>query len=203
MTSILCCSLSQADGQAFEDFYHRASPARRKKADALHHQKDKLRCLLGEVLLRRCLGTANFTLLQGEFGKPYVKERKDFHFNISHSGDFVVLAWGDKPVGIDIEQIRGDAKIEKLARRHFTQPEQDYVFRGEEAEKSHRFFQIWTAKESYLKYLGTGLSKSLQSFDVRSMDFPHFFTQTLGDCCLTLCTEDGEFQLELLEFSQL
>ena len=31
---------------------------------------------------------------------------KNFDFNISHSGQYVVLAISDKPVGIDIERIK-------------------------------------------------------------------------------------------------
>ena len=203
MTRILCCSLSQPDERAYCDLYRRASQSRREKADALRKAEDKFRCLIGEALLRRALGTGDFTLALGEFGKPYVNERPEIRFNISHSGSWVVLVLSRREVGIDIEQIRPDAKAEKLARRHFTPGEQDYVFEGAEGKLADRFFHIWTAKESYLKYLGTGLSKSLQSFDVLSMEFPHFFTQTLGDCCLTLCTEDSGYVLEQLSLEEL
>lgn len=202
MTHILCFSLLQVNEADFHSLYARASQARRAKADAFRRREDQLRCLVGEALLRYALGTDGFTLLQGEFGKPYVKERPEVHFNISHSGPWVVLAYGDREVGIDIEQIHMDAGKEKLARRFFTETEQAWIFQNQ-ADWGPRFFQIWTAKESYLKYLGTGLCKSLQSFDVLSMNFPHFFTQTLEDCCLTLCTEDAGFELELLSLEQL
>lgn len=203
MARILCFSLSQLDGQGYQALYRRASQSRREKADSFRLTTDKYRCLVGEALLRQTLGTDEFTLALGEYGKPYVAEQPDFHFNLSHSGDWVVLACSDREVGIDIEQIRADAKIEKLARRHFTPGEQNYVFSDGESHMADRFFRIWTAKESYLKYLGTGLSKSLQSFNVLSMEFPHFFTQTLEGCCLTLCTEDTGYQIEQLSWEQL
>lgn len=203
MTRVLCVSLSRLEEQAYSNLYRRASQSRREKADTLRQPEDKYRCLLGEALLRYALGTDAFTLSQGEYGKPYAAEMPEIHFNISHSGPWVVLAISQREVGIDIEVIRPDIKTEKLARRHFTPGEQAYVFSGEESQLADRFFRIWTAKESYLKYLGTGLSRSLQSVDVISMDFPHFFTQTLEDCRLTLCTEDTTFALEQLSPEQL
>ena len=45
--------------------------------------------------------------------------------------------------------------------------EQEYIFSVKnDAEKAARFTEIWTLKESYLKYLGCGLSQSLESFAV-------------------------------------
>ena len=41
----------------------------------------------------------------GEFGKPYFTENNDFKFNISHSGDWAVIAVSDCEIGIDIEKI--------------------------------------------------------------------------------------------------
>ena len=37
--------------------------------------------------------------------KPYIKNCP-YHFNLSHSGDFLLLAVGDTPVGADIEKIK-------------------------------------------------------------------------------------------------
>lgn len=39
-------------------------------------------------------------------GKPVVRQLPSFHFNLSHSGDWVVCAVDDAPVGIDIEEIK-------------------------------------------------------------------------------------------------
>lgn len=39
-------------------------------------------------------------------GKPVVRHIPSFHFNLSHSGDWVVCAIDDAPVGIDIEEIK-------------------------------------------------------------------------------------------------
>ena len=152
--------------------------------------------------MKRHLGNGEFTLVKNEHGKPRVQNCSDFHFNISHSGHWVVLACGETEVGIDVETIRMDSKKEKIARRFFTQAEQNYVFQ-DETGFDDRFYQIWTAKESYLKCLGMGLQKALNSFCVRSMEYPNFFCQQLDNCAMTLCTEDLAYRLELLCPEQL
>ena len=43
-------------------------------------------------------------LAVAEKGKPYLKGREDLHFNISHSGNFVLCALGECPLGVDIER---------------------------------------------------------------------------------------------------
>lgn len=117
---------------------------------------------------------------RGTYGKPYIKGKESFYFNISHSGEYVVLAYGDQPVGIDIEEIR-DKNLDKnidVAKRCFTEKEYEYVLSGycngegtlESATEQERFFQIWTMKESYLKLTGAGISVPLNSFEVDPYD---------------------------------
>ena len=69
----------------------------------------------------------------------------------------VVCAVDDKPIGIDIEQIR---PIDlKLAKRFCTKQELTYLFDGaDNKEILTRFFKLWTAKEAYSKCLGKGLA---------------------------------------------
>lgn len=38
-------------------------------------------------------------------GKPYLRDYPNAHFNISHSGQYVVCAVADRPVGIDVQVI--------------------------------------------------------------------------------------------------
>ena len=100
-------------------------------------------------------------------GKPYI-ENCAYHFNISHSGDWLLLAVGDAPVGADIEKI---TKIRpKTVEKFFSKIEQDRV----EKEGKNAFFEIWTQKESYVKYTGEGM-KSL-SKDLVYAEGTAFFT---------------------------
>lgn len=99
---------------------------------------------------------------KGPHGKPYF-QGTDIHFNISHSGDFKVLAIAETPVGVDIEKVR---KADLRVAKRFCENEYNYIT---QKDSEHRFFKVWTKKEAYLKYKGTGLRGGLDSFDVFSL----------------------------------
>lgn len=101
-------------------------------------------------------------------GKPYFPNQPELHFSISHSGDFWVCVFSESHVGIDIQKHVGKKGesgkeanyFERLAKRFFHLREAEWV--GENPDK--RFFQIWTAKESYVKYTGKGIDPDFCRF---------------------------------------
>ena len=102
-------------------------------------------------------------------GKPCFPAFPDFHYNISHSGSFVVCAVCDRPVGIDLQKIPEQAeRAMKIAKRFFSGQEQETlnVLRGnDEPEALCRLFcRYWTARESYIKLTGRGLSEPFGNF---------------------------------------
>lgn len=196
MIQIDCLDLSGLTEQDYKRLYQSASPQRRAKADRYLRREDQLRCVCAEALLRNALKKRDisvFTVSVRDNGKPYVADVEDFHYNISHSGRWVVLAYGESPVGVDVEQIRSEAPRD-VAQRFFTTDEQDYV-----QDNPQRFFLVWTGKESYLKYLGTGLKKALSSFSVLEELGVKLFALKLEDACLTLCTREDGYNVTMLE----
>ena len=90
-----------------------------------------------------------------EAGKPLVE---GLFFNLSHSGDYAVLAEADGPVGVDIEKMSpyGD-----WVREALTAWEYEWMLRGkDERERQERFYRLWTRKESLVKCEGHGFSLS-------------------------------------------
>ncbi len=89
----------------------------------------------------------------GPYGKPYLRDYPNVHFNISHSGQYVACAVADRPVGIDVQVVetyRPDvvAKVcseEELARINASD------------DPAAEFTKLWTRKEAYLKMLGCGI----------------------------------------------
>jgi len=129
--------------------------------------QDSQNILLGDVLLRTeicrttCLRNRNLQFSKNEYGKPFLVNNSHVHFNISHSGNYVACALSNEPVGIDIEIIRPiDTRI---AERFFTIDEVAYIMKS---QQTIRFFEIWTKKESRIKWEGKGLLKLLSSFSV-------------------------------------
>lgn len=108
------------------------------------------------------------SLAYGENSKPYFDRRPSLHFNVSHSGQWVVAAFSDKPVGIDIEKIR-EVNLQ-IAHRFFSPEEISNLMRTPEHIRKSCFFNFWTLKESYLKAIGTGLTRPLSSFIISYHD---------------------------------
>lgn len=193
MVLIECFDISQLSHEAYAKLYRKASAERRARADRYLRQEDKVRCICAEALLRNALGGKAYGLAYGENGKPYLTDSEGFHFNLSHSGRWVVIAYGPTPVGVDVQAYRTNAS-EGIAQRFFTADEQAYAKSSPE-----NFFRIWTGKESYTKYLGTGLKTPLNSFSVLEDLGVNLFTETLEDACLTLCTQEEHYSLNMLE----
>lgn len=99
------------------------------------------------------------TLARGAYGKPYFPHAPHLHFSISHSGDWWMCAFSAKPVGLDLQVVQPCAR-EKLSRRFFHPDEDAFLRQTGYAD----FFRVWSAKESYLKYTGQGITQELRAF---------------------------------------
>ena len=118
-------------------------------------------------------------------GKPFLPQFPDLHLSVSHSGEWFVCAISNQPVGIDLQEhtlLRGETQEQalirycKIARRFFHPLEADFV----EGDPKNRFFPVWTAKESYVKYTGQGMDEYYDSFCVldRSSAAPQLPAET-------------------------
>lgn len=127
-------------------------------------------------------GITDLQFVKNNYGKPMLATG-ELHFNISHSHGRFAVALSDEPVGVDIEQVR--VAPHGVAKRFFTRREAESIATDDD------FFTVWTAKESYIKYLGTGLKTPLSSFDVQTV--PCFFTHRReGQYHVCLCTAQQE-----------
>jgi 4'-phosphopantetheinyl transferase len=130
----------------------------------------KLQTVSGELLARYSIGQylgipdQEISLVFGEKGKPHIGNLSNVHFNISHSGHYVVCAVSSTEIGIDVERVR---KVNlRIAERFFSEAEiRDLMVLGEE-ERMQYFITLWTIKESYLKAIGRGLTQHLNSFTI-------------------------------------
>lgn len=200
MIYTLCVDLASKKKDAYDFLYEKASRERKQRADRYRRQEDKMRCVTADALLRTVLGTDDFCVAKHDGGKPYILNQEGFYYNLSHSGRYVVIAWGDSEVGIDVQQQNDSVNIQSFAKRFFANDEQVYIC----GDRS-RFYEIWTKKESYLKYTGEGLRKELSSFSVLAPeDGIRYHHRTLeGGYSLSLCTTDTDYTFERLNVQQL
>ncbi len=110
---------------------------------------------------------AQLHYIYGVNGKPAIEDVPDFCFSLSHSGDYVIIAVCDRSVGIDIQEYRHQKAMKSIADNVFTEKEKAYLESDTSSDMyTKRFFQIWSAKEAYIKMTGEGLLRDFKSFDV-------------------------------------
>jgi len=88
------------------------------------------------------------------YGKPYLSNYSNVHFNISHSGEYVICAVSNKPVGVDIQKI-GQYNYD-VAKRVCNETELKQI--EDSLDKASEFTKLWTQKEAVLKMYGTGIA---------------------------------------------
>lgn len=142
---------------------------------------DQKLSLYADVLVR-CLACGalhvsndGLVFLQNAFGKPCLMGYPGFQFNVSHTRSAIAVALSNREIGIDLERV--DKADLRISRRYFTSAESDWIEAGG-AGADERFYTVWTRKESYIKWLGKGLSIPLSSFDTSGKKF---FSTHQGD----------------------
>ena len=163
------CDISEKD---YNLSFSYMTDSRKAKIERLKNLQAKKCTLAGEwlvrLLLKKITGQAaeSFVINADKNGKPYSTNAHGLHFNISHSQNMVAAVVCSKNVGVDIEAIR-PVNL-KLAKRMCTPHELKYIFGDLPADADYekntnpvyvsRFLEIWTLKEAYLKYKGTGIT---------------------------------------------
>jgi 4'-phosphopantetheinyl transferase len=99
--------------------------------------------------------------------KPRLAGRRGLRFNLSHSEDVAVVAVArDHEVGVDVERLRPLDGLEALAAATLSRAEALAWAALPEPLRLPAFLEAWTRKEAFLKAVGEGLSRPLDSFDV-------------------------------------
>lgn len=146
------------------------------KAKRFKFEIDRERFIISRGILRVLLGRylkenpKEIEFEYSSYGKPFVLHNDNIKFNISHSGNMAVFGFvKDVEIGVDIEKIKEDFDVLKLAKSFFSKDEIVALEKQPKEELSRTFFRCWTRKESFIKAEGSGLSFPLDKFSV-SMD---------------------------------
>ena len=117
------------------------SEEQREKVLAFKNEKDQARSLISAYLIN---SLSNEKVMKKCMGKPYFENGP--YFNVSHSGQYIVMAISENEVGVDIEE-NVEKDMSSLVR----------IFNETEAKmiKEHAdFYYLWCAKESLIKCFG-------------------------------------------------
>ncbi len=180
------------------------TPQRLEKALRCRFSDDQKRCVAGGLLLRAFLGDT--AIAADEYGKP--RAANGAFFNLSHSGDWALLALGDNEIGCDIERHR-QADALRLGKVVFTENELRTI--RENPDRLGQFYRFWTKKEALLKCMGKGFHRAAKSVDVCadvfSEDGLDYYIQTkvFADYTISVCTrgKKEKFTLEFFDLSSV
>lgn len=179
MSKIFAIKIPDRLDKVYYDFFiSKVSTSRQNQIKKYVNLEDAYRSLLGEVLTRAVIckylnyPNEEIQFEKNEYGKPLLAENHGFSFNVSHSGEFVVIIFGSGLLGIDIEEV---TTIDlTIAERFFSWEEHEDLMNKAVEQRLDYFYDLWTLKESFIKALGTGLSRPLNSFSIREKSNGHF-----------------------------
>ncbi len=91
-------------------------------------------------------------------------------YSKSHSGNLVIFAFTKFDVGIDLEEITDHEN--NLLLMDILHPEESF--------SPNDFFKVWTQKEAYLKFIGTGLNLPMSSVKLTVENEGHVGARGVG-----------------------
>lgn len=135
--------------------------------------------LVGAALARHLLWQefripCTAVIAYGPYGKPYLADYPKAHFNISHSGQYVVCSVCNRPVGIDIQEIA--PYCTEVAANVCNSVEMTQL--DTSSEPATEFARIWTKKEALLKLTGAGITGGMR--DIGFSENVHFLQFDYG-----------------------
>ncbi|HJB30048.1 MAG TPA: 4'-phosphopantetheinyl transferase superfamily protein [Candidatus Blautia faecavium] len=92
---------------------------------------------------------------KGEHGKPFFTLLPQLHYNISHSGRYVLCIFTRQEVGLDIQEHR-KVNYERMLKRMVPEERLRQILASPHMEEE--FFKEWVLREAYVKWTGEGLS---------------------------------------------
>lgn len=153
------------------------SAERRNKIEKYRFDKDKRLSLYAALLVRMqlskicCTDPCKLSFFAPPNKKPVCRNTPEYDFSISHTENLILCAISESgKIGADAEKIapfRND-----IIMQNFHNEEKEFFNHLENDDLRYAsFYRMWTMKEAYSKYLGTGLSDSILLTNTLSDDF--------------------------------
>ncbi|HXA46149.1 MAG TPA: 4'-phosphopantetheinyl transferase superfamily protein, partial [Burkholderiaceae bacterium] len=116
---------------------------------------------------------ANIVFQYGQYGKPEIADCP-IAFNVSHSGEYALVALARYPLGVDLERAGKErSDLDGLIDIVCHPSEQVALALLTDTEKTAQFYRLWTHKEAYCKMQGMGLQQTLTMLRFQSTASDH------------------------------
>lgn len=158
-----------------EQCYSQLDENELKRAVSYRQEKDRNRFILNRGMLRHILALylkrspAGIQLLPGQNKKPKIADSVHLHYNVSHSGDWILIALSGAPIGIDVEYINPDFNFSEVLPVSFSEQEKKVI--DSSIHPLNDFYGFWTRKEALLKATSKGMDDDLPH--IPCLDGPH------------------------------
>ena len=132
-----------------------------ERALRYHRADDELRFSCTRALLRLLLArytqqpAGQLQFVTGTNRKPALEGLADWQFNVSHSGNWLLIAIGRAHVGVDLEWINPSFLFGDMLELSFSCAEQRHI--ESDADTRLGFYRLWTRKEALVKATGKGM----------------------------------------------
>ena len=199
--------------QIYEDYYNKLPLWRVSKIDKMQNISAKTLSLAAGVCFYNGLCDLNIDPSKADIdfnidGKPYIKNINNIFFNISHSKDVAICSFASSKVGCDIEKLdKSRIKID-IVDKIASKEEEEYFNKVSSSNKEEEIYKLWTYKESFIKYKGSGLKdiKNISIYDkngnVNGISLEgnkiYFKNYAFDDYRITVCSDYNDFAEEIV-----
>lgn len=156
-----------------------------ERGNRYYHDKDRHRFITSRAALRILSGKyLNINSLDIEFGigpnkKPFLRNNttgRQLHYNTTHSENYILLAFANTELGIDIEKTDESFDYWEIINTNFSKEEIFFIKKAENPKTT--FYLLWTRKEALAKATGKGLPDDLSLLP--SLDGTHTLNNEKG-----------------------
>ena len=118
--------------------------------------------------------------------KLHIVGPKPLECSLAHTQGWFAYAIANTPIGIDVELLDRQIDMLRIAKRYFHQNEYSWVIKSSKPDRAA--LKLWTAKEAYVKCLGSTLAKELgrTNFD-SNWQLPGYKAQFISENNCVVC----------------
>jgi len=137
----------------------------RERAARLISEEHRCRSIAAHAMLRAILSRycgaspEQLAIRRTSDGKPVLSDYPSIRFNLTHShGRALIAIARDREVGVDLEQVRQEVDVVRLAKRFLSERDLAFIEYGDPAQRHERFLKAWVAREAVFKADGRGMT---------------------------------------------
>ena len=188
-----------------QELFPYLSPERRETVSRYRFTKGRVQSTLAYLLLRYGL-IKDYGILpvpqigKTAQGKPFLREHPHIHFNLSHCEKAVACGFSSTPIGVDVQHMV--PYRESITKFFMTPEERKQAILG---DSDRIFTHLWTLKECYGKYSGSGICYAMSEIPVTEGWTPEgclLKSYPMDGFYLSVCAQE-EQTVEKVSFEQL